>query len=80
MDEIKDYDFCMNHLFFNVLFTAPSITFQVSSGNLALFWDEEVDVLQQSSDLSTWSDVDGASSPFSTPVNASPSKYYRLKR
>ena len=53
---------------------------KLASGNFELTWSEAGAVLQQSSDLKTWTDLSSATSPYRTSVTASSSLFYRLKK
>jgi hypothetical protein len=51
-----------------------------SGGALTITWTDTGVVLQQSSDLKTWTDVAGAASPYSPTVAGTPAMFYRLKK
>jgi hypothetical protein len=52
----------------------------VTGGNIEITWTEPGVVLQQSADLSTWTDVAGATSPYRPAVAGTGAKYYRLMK
>ena len=49
------------------------------TGELILIWDPTQGVLECSTDLKTWVEVPGATSPYVIPVTGSPYRFYRLK-
>lgn len=49
------------------------------SGRLVLIWDPAQGVLECSTDLNTWVEVPGATSPYVIPVTGSQYQFYRLK-
>jgi len=57
-----------------------SLGAQVSAGKIAISWTESGVVLQQSSDLKTWTDVANATSPYQPTVTATPASFFRLKK
>jgi hypothetical protein len=56
----------------------PTMTATLSSGNVIITWSGG-GVLQESTNLGTWSDVAGAASPYSTPA-VSAKKFYRVRQ
>jgi len=59
--------------------TEFSLGVQVTGGNLELTWTQPGVVLQESANLTTWSDVAGATSPYRPTVAGNPVRFYRLK-
>ena len=57
----------------------PTLTASVSGGSITIQWSGG-GVLQQSSDLVTWSDLPAATSPYTAQVSASPKKFYRVRQ
>ncbi|MHC1765747.1 MAG: sugar-binding protein [Verrucomicrobiia bacterium] len=60
--------------------TEFSIAAKVSGANIEITWTEPGAVLQQSSDLKTWTTVAGATSPYRAALTASSAVFYRLSK
>jgi hypothetical protein len=60
--------------------TLFSIATQNTGGNLEITWTESGVVLQESGNLTTWSDLTGATSPHRPAVAGTGAKFYRLKK
>jgi hypothetical protein len=61
-----------------VVVLRPTLTATLSSGNVIITWLGG-GVLQESTNLSTWSDLPGATTPYSTPA-VSAKKFYRVRQ
>jgi hypothetical protein len=59
--------------------TIFNVAAAMTSGKVQITWTESAATLQQSADLKTWTDVAGASSPYSPTVTGNSAKFYRLK-
>jgi hypothetical protein len=57
-----------------------SIAIEVSGENVQITWSQSGLVLQESTDMVVWTDVAGASSPYSPTLAAGESRFYRLKQ
>ncbi|MCB1128414.1 MAG: hypothetical protein KDM81_18105, partial [Verrucomicrobiae bacterium] len=57
-----------------------SIAIAATGGNVQITWTQPGVVLQQSTDLTTWTDVAGATSPYSPALGAGEARFYRLKQ
>ena len=65
--------------------TAPAkpanftIAAQITSGQIQITWTEASVVLQQSTDLKSWTDVQNATSPYRPTTAGTSAKFYRLR-
>jgi len=57
-----------------------SLGAQIAAGKIEISWTESGVVLQQSTDLKTWTDVANATSPFRPSVTGTATGFYRLKK
>ncbi len=57
-----------------------SLAIQVVGGKIQITWTQPGVVLQQSTDLKTWTDVTSATSPYTPVVTGTSAKFYRLKQ
>jgi hypothetical protein len=60
--------------------TAFSLAITLTGATVQITWTEPGVVLQQSDNLTTWSTVAGASSPYRPATAGTPVKFYRLKK
>jgi len=59
--------------------TTFSMAVTTTSGKVQITWTESGATLQQSSDLKTWTDVSGATSPYTPTISGTTAMFYRLK-
>jgi len=57
-----------------------SVTIQRSAGQINVSWTEPGVVLQESTDLATWTDLTGATSPHSVIAGGPDTLFYRLRK
>ena len=60
--------------------TRPHVGIGVAAGHPRVTWTETGAVLQQSTDLKTWTDLPAATSPYNTTPAANTSVFYRLRK
>lgn len=60
--------------------TEFSVAIQVTDGNVEITWTEAGLVLQESTNLKAWTDVDGATSPYQPALAAGEARFYRLRQ
>jgi hypothetical protein len=59
---------------------AFALSVQKAGGNIDLLWADPTAVLQESTDLATWTDLTGATSPHRISGDARRTVFYRLRR
>ena len=59
--------------------TEFSLSVSLSGTNVRIEWTQAGVVLQESSDLKTWTDLPNATSPYTAATSAAATKFYRLK-
>lgn len=60
--------------------TSFSLGIQRTATGVQITWTQAGTVLQESANLSTWTDVNGATSPYTPTITGTAAKYYRLRQ